>query len=56
MADCTKCGSYDNPVVEGPDWSGENEIQVHRKCEDCGHVQIEYYKIVLVDIDDMGDQ
>ena len=56
MADCTKCSSSDNPIVEGPDWSGENEIQVHRKCEVCGHVQIEYYKLVLVDIDDMEGQ
>lgn len=55
MADCTKCNSSDNPIVDGPDWNGD-EIQVHRKCAVCGHVQIEYYKPVLVDIDDMEDQ
>ena len=45
MADCTKCGSFDNPVVEGPDWSDENEIQVHCKCKDCGHAWTGVYSL-----------
>ena len=56
MASCSKCQCDDNPIVEGPDWSGENEIQVHRKCEKCGHVQIEYYHLDLIEIDDMEGQ
>lgn len=56
MADCCKCGSYDNPIVEGPSFTeSPNEVQVHRKCADCGHVQIEYYQLTLVDIDEMED-
>lgn len=57
MADCSKCGSSNNPVVEGPEFTGmPDEIQVHRKCDDCGHVQIEYYHIELSEIDEMEDQ
>lgn len=56
MADCSKCGSSNNPVVEGPEFTGmPDEIQVHRKCDDCGHVQIEYYHIELSEIDEMED-
>lgn len=56
MADCCKCGSYDNPVVEGPSFAeSPNEVQVHRKCANCGHVQIEYYQLTLVDVDEMED-
>lgn len=56
MANCGKCNSSNNPVVEGPEFSGPNEIQVHRRCDDCGHVQIEYYRIELTEIDGMEDQ
>lgn len=56
MAVCSKCGNSNNPVVEGPEFTwNPDEIQVHRRCEDCGHVQIEYYHIELSEIDDMED-